>query len=85
MDINRAWKSIKQNIRTSDKEYSELLQQRKKAKLQWLWNLSQINGDNLNNVRCETYTILVRKPEGIKPIEIPRQRWGIKLKWILEK
>jgi restriction endonuclease S subunit len=30
---------------------SRLLDQRKEAKLQWLHNLSEINGNNLNNVR----------------------------------
>jgi len=37
-----------------DEECSKLLDQRKQAKLQWLQNPSQTNGDNLNNVRCET-------------------------------
>jgi hypothetical protein len=32
---------------------SELLDQRKQAKLQWLQNESEINRDNLNNVRYE--------------------------------
>jgi hypothetical protein len=32
---------------------SKLLDQRKQAKLQWLQDLSKINGDNLNNVRHE--------------------------------
>jgi hypothetical protein len=36
-----------------DKECSKLLNQSKKAKLQWLQDPSEINGDNLNNVRCE--------------------------------
>jgi hypothetical protein len=31
---------------------SELLDQKKQAKLQWLHDLNQINGDSLNNVRC---------------------------------
>jgi hypothetical protein len=31
----------------------KLLHQRKQAKLQWLQDPSEINGDNLNNVRCE--------------------------------
>jgi hypothetical protein len=31
--------------------YSKLLDQRKQAKLQWLQDPSEINGDNLNNVR----------------------------------
>jgi hypothetical protein len=32
----------------------KLLDQRKEAKLQWLQDPSEINGDNLNNIRCET-------------------------------
>jgi uncharacterized protein YaaR (DUF327 family) len=32
---------------------SKLLDQRKQAKLQWLQNPSEINGHNLNNVRCK--------------------------------
>jgi hypothetical protein len=31
----------------------ELLDQRKEANLQWLQDPSEINGDNVNNVRCE--------------------------------
>jgi uncharacterized protein YaaR (DUF327 family) len=36
-----------------DEGCSELLDQRKQAKLQWLQDQSEINGDNLNNVRLE--------------------------------
>jgi hypothetical protein len=36
-----------------DEGRSKLLDQRKQAKLQWLQDPSEINGDNLNNVRCE--------------------------------
>jgi hypothetical protein len=32
---------------------SKLIDQRKQAKLQWLQNSSQINGDNLQNLQCE--------------------------------
>jgi hypothetical protein len=32
---------------------SELLDQKEQDKLQWLQNQSEINGDNLNNVRYE--------------------------------
>jgi hypothetical protein len=32
---------------------SELLDQRKEAKLQWLQQTNEINGDNLNYVTCE--------------------------------
>jgi hypothetical protein len=37
-----------------DEGYSKLLDQRKQAKLQWLQDPSEINGDNLNIVRRET-------------------------------
>jgi 50S ribosomal subunit-associated GTPase HflX len=32
---------------------SELLDEKKQAKFQWLQDPSEINGDNLNNIRCE--------------------------------
>jgi hypothetical protein len=37
-----------------DERCPELLDQRKQAKLQWLQDPSEINGDNLNNIRRET-------------------------------
>jgi hypothetical protein len=37
-------------------ECSKLLDQGKQAKLQWLQDLRQINGDNLNSIRCEAST-----------------------------
>jgi hypothetical protein len=71
VDINKAWESIRENIKMSSKESlghyelkkhktwfnegcSELLEQRKQAKLQWLQDASEINGDNLNNIRSDT-------------------------------
>jgi hypothetical protein len=36
-----------------DEGSSKLLNQRKQAKLQWLQDPIELNGDNLNNVRCE--------------------------------
>jgi hypothetical protein len=36
-----------------DEGYSKLLNQRKQAQLQWLQDPNEINGDNLNNIRCE--------------------------------
>jgi hypothetical protein len=36
------------------KGYSELLDQRKQAKLRWLSDPSEINGNNLNNITRET-------------------------------
>jgi hypothetical protein len=68
VEINSAWKTIRENIKISVKESlcdydlkkhkpwfdegrSKLLDQRKEAKLQWLQDPSEINGDNPNNVR----------------------------------
>jgi hypothetical protein len=69
LEINNAWEMIRLNIKTSAKEnlgYSELkkhkpwfdqacskLDQRKQAKLQWLQDPSEINGDNQKIVRRE--------------------------------
>jgi hypothetical protein len=70
VDINRAWKSITENIKILvkeslgyyelkmhkpwfDKGCSELLDQTKQAKLKWLQDPSEMNGDNLNNIRRE--------------------------------
>jgi hypothetical protein len=44
-----------------DDECSKLIHQRKQAKLQWLQNPSQINGDNLKNLRRETSRIFRKK------------------------
>jgi hypothetical protein len=69
--LNRAWETIRENIKISAKESlgyyelkkhepwfdegcSELLDQRKQARSQWLPDPREINGDNLNNIRCET-------------------------------
>jgi hypothetical protein len=70
VDINRAWETIRENIRIPakeslgyyglkkhkpwfDKRCSKLLDKREQANLQWLQGQSQINGNNLNNIRCE--------------------------------
>jgi hypothetical protein len=44
-----------------DKGCSTLLDQRKQAKLQWLQDLSEINGDNVYNVRHEASTYFRNK------------------------
>jgi hypothetical protein len=45
---------MKQHKPWFDEGCSNLLDQRKQAKLQWLQDPSEIKGDNLNNVRRET-------------------------------
>jgi hypothetical protein len=45
-----------------DDECSKLLDRRKQAKLQWLQNPSQVNGDNTDNIRREaSRTFRVKK------------------------
>jgi hypothetical protein len=44
---------------------SKLLDQRKQSKLQWLQDPSEINGDNLTNVRRETSRHFRNKNTGI--------------------
>jgi hypothetical protein len=69
VEINSAWETIRENVKISTKESlgyfemkhkpwfdqkcSKLLDQRKQAELQLLQDPSEINGDNLNNVRRE--------------------------------
>jgi hypothetical protein len=55
---------LKQHKPWFDEGCSELLDQRKKAKLQWLQDPSEINGNNLKNVRGETSRYF-RKKDGI--------------------
>jgi hypothetical protein len=45
---------LKKHTPWFDEGCSKLLDQRKQAKLQWLQDPSEINGDNLNNIRRET-------------------------------
>jgi hypothetical protein len=51
---NLGYHRLKQNKPWFDDECSKLIDQRKMAKLQWLQYPSQINGDNLQNLRRET-------------------------------
>jgi hypothetical protein len=48
-----------------DDECSKLMDRRKQAKLQWLQNPSQVNGDNMDNVRCEASRTFRTKKMGI--------------------
>jgi hypothetical protein len=51
---NLGYHRLKHNKPWFDDECSKLIDQQKQSKLQWLQNSSQINGDNLKNLRCET-------------------------------
>jgi hypothetical protein len=100
VDMNRAWKNIRENIKKSatdslghyelqqhkprfDDECSKLIDRRKQAKLQWLQNPIQVNGDNMNNVRHEaSRTFRTKKREYLKnkinELETNSKNWNIR-------
>jgi hypothetical protein len=47
-----------------DQACSKVIDQRKQAELQWLQDPSEINGDNLNNVRCQASRYFRNKKRG---------------------
>jgi hypothetical protein len=52
-----------------DEGCSKLLNQRKQAKLQWIQDSNEINGDSLNNVRCKaTRNFMNKKQEYVKEL-----------------
>jgi hypothetical protein len=51
---NLGYHRLKHNKPWFDDECSKLTDQWKQAKLKWLQNPSQINGDDLQNLKCET-------------------------------
>jgi hypothetical protein len=65
--INRAWETIRGHYELKkhkpwfDEECSKLLDQRKQARLHWLKDPSERNGDNLNYIRRETSGNLRKK------------------------
>jgi hypothetical protein len=58
---NLGYYRLKHNKPWFDDECSKQIDQRKQAKLQWLQNPSQINGENLQNLRRETGRIFRNK------------------------
>jgi hypothetical protein len=48
---NVGYHKLKHNKPWSDDECSKIIDQRKQAKLQWLQNPRQINGDNLQDLK----------------------------------
>jgi hypothetical protein len=62
---NLGYHMLKHNKPWFDGECSKLIDQRKKVKLQWLQNLKQISGDNLQKFKRETSrTFRNKKREG---------------------
>jgi hypothetical protein len=51
---NVGYYELKKHKQWFDEECPQLLDQKRQAKLQWLQNPSQTNGNNLNSVRRET-------------------------------
>jgi hypothetical protein len=58
---NLGYHRLKHNEPWFDDECSNLIDQRKQAKLQWFQNPNQINGENLQNIRRETNRIFRNK------------------------
>jgi hypothetical protein len=58
---------LNHNKPSFDDECSKLIDQHKQAKIQWMQNPNQINGDNLQNLSCETSrTFRNKKKEYLK-------------------
>jgi hypothetical protein len=53
-----------------DEGFSELLDQRKEGKLQWLQDPSEINGDNLNSVRHDASRYFRNKKREYPKVEV---------------
>jgi hypothetical protein len=68
---NLEYYKLKHNIPWFDDECSKLIGQLKQTKLQWLQNPSQINGNNLKNLKPETSrTFRKKKREYLKELMI---------------
>jgi hypothetical protein len=57
---------VKKHKSWFDEGCSELLDQMKQAKLRWVQDPREINGDNLNNIRRETSKHFRKKREYVK-------------------
>ena len=95
-DINKAWESIKENVKTSAKEsvgmhelqhkpwfYEEclgFLDQRKQAKTQWEQDPSQRNVDNLNHVKREASRYFRNKKKSYLKAKIEELESNSKIK-----
>jgi hypothetical protein len=55
------YRELKKHKPWFDQACTKLVDQRKEVKLQWLQDSSKLNGDNLNNVRCEAIRQLKNK------------------------
>jgi hypothetical protein len=62
---NLGYCELKKHKPWFDKGCSELLDQRKQAKFQWLRNPSEIDGDNMSNVRRDASRHFRNKKENI--------------------
>jgi hypothetical protein len=63
---NLGYQKLKRNKPWFEDECPKLIDQRKQAKLQWLQNPKQINGDNLQTLRHETSRIFRKNREYLK-------------------
>ena len=77
--VTREWRKL-HNEELNDL-YSSLIIVRviKSRRKRWAGHVAHM-GENRN-----TYRVLVRKPEGRRPLGRPRHRWRIILRWIFSK
>jgi hypothetical protein len=69
---------LKKHKRWFDEGCSKLLDIREQAKLQWLQDPSEINRDNLNNVRCEASRYFRNKKGNIWETKLTSLQWKVR-------
>jgi hypothetical protein len=58
---------------------SSIIRMIKSRRMRWAGHVARIGA------KRNAYRILVRKPDGKRPLGKPRRRWRIVIKWILQK
>jgi hypothetical protein len=76
---------LKRNKQSFDDECSKLIDQRKQAKLQWLQNRSEINGDNLQNLRGDTRRKFRKNIKEIRKTKLMSLKLIIKTKRFIQR
>jgi len=96
-EVDRTWKNIKENIKTSakvslglhelkqnkpwfDEECLGFLDQRKRAKMQWIQDPNQSNVDNLNNVRREVSRHFRNKKKAYRELNLRNLKLTVRYK-----
>jgi hypothetical protein len=81
--ITTLWQFIKITVNSSNEElhilYSSLniIRQIKSRRMRWVGHVACMVEER------NVYRVLLGKPEGKRPLERPRHRWGMGSEWIL--